>query len=268
MSRKRELAKNTAILTVGRICSQLVSFFLLPLYTAILSKEDYGTFDLFITYGTLLLPIVNLQLDQGLFRFMLDYRGDDNELRKIFSSVSCFNVFQCFVFGLVILIVQSFIRIKHLKFPVTIILLAGKNEKVYNYFEKKKDKVPSNITLVPLKFTPLAYEYYGASDVFITKSGPNAVLDSLFMGTPVIVDYYAHNIEKASAKLFVDTLKCGVTCYFIRHLPKTVTYLYEHPSYLEALRANINKNVNKNQNGSEQIADIIISELKERNLLK
>lgn len=116
MSRKRELAKNTAILTVGRICSQLVSFFLLPLYTAILSKEDYGTFDLFITYGTLLLPIVNLQLDQGLFRFMLDYRGDDNELRKIFSSVSCFNVFQCFVFGLVILIVQSFIRIKHLKF--------------------------------------------------------------------------------------------------------------------------------------------------------
>ena len=88
------------------------------------------------------------------------------------------------------------------------------------------------------------------------------------MGTPVIVDYYAHNIEKASAKLFADTLKCGVTCYFIRHLPKTVTYLYEHPSYLEALRANINKNVNKNQNGSEQIADIIISELKERNLLK
>lgn len=158
--------------------------------------------------------------------------------------------------------------IKHLKFPVTIILLAGKNEKVFNYFEKKKDKVPSNITLVPLKFTPLAYEYYGASDVFITKSGPNAVLDSLFMGTPVIVDYYAHNIEKASAKLFADTLKCGVTCYFIRHLPKTVTYLYEHPSYLEALRANIKKNVNKNQNGSEQIADIIISELKERNLLK
>lgn len=46
MSRKTELAKNTAILTVGKLCTQCISFFLLPLYTAILSTEEYGTFDL------------------------------------------------------------------------------------------------------------------------------------------------------------------------------------------------------------------------------
>ena len=88
------------------------------------------------------------------------------------------------------------------------------------------------------------------------------------MGTPVIVDYYAHNIEKATAKLFVDNLKCGVTCYNIRHINKVVEYLYEHPEFLEELRKNIKKNVNKNDNGSEQIADIIIRELKERNLIQ
>ena len=76
MSRKTELAKNTAILTVGRLCTQCISFFLLPLYTAILSTEEYGTFDLLVTYSTLLLPLVNWQLDQGLFRFMLDYSKD------------------------------------------------------------------------------------------------------------------------------------------------------------------------------------------------
>ena len=76
MSRKTELAKNTAILTVGKLCTQCISFFLLPLYTAILSTEEYGTFDLLVTYSTLLLPLVNWQLDQGLFRFMLDYRGN------------------------------------------------------------------------------------------------------------------------------------------------------------------------------------------------
>lgn len=31
MSRKTELAKNTAILTVGKLCTQCISFFLLPL---------------------------------------------------------------------------------------------------------------------------------------------------------------------------------------------------------------------------------------------
>ena len=50
MSRRTELAKNTAILTVGKICTQCISFFLLPLYTAILSTEEYGTFDL-LHYG-------------------------------------------------------------------------------------------------------------------------------------------------------------------------------------------------------------------------
>ena len=50
MSRKTELAKNTAILTVGKLCTQCISFFLLPLYTAILSTEEYGTFDL-LHYG-------------------------------------------------------------------------------------------------------------------------------------------------------------------------------------------------------------------------
>ncbi len=87
MSRQKELAKNAAILTFGRICTQCVNFFLLPLYTAILDTSDYGIFDLMITYGSLLLPIVGCQLDQGLFRFLIEYRNNEEEQMKLFSSV-------------------------------------------------------------------------------------------------------------------------------------------------------------------------------------
>lgn len=45
---------------------------MLPFYTAVLDTKDYGTFDLLVTYATLLLPLVNWQFDQGLFRFMLE----------------------------------------------------------------------------------------------------------------------------------------------------------------------------------------------------
>ena len=55
MSRQTELAKNTAVLTLGKICTQCISFFLLPLYTEILDTSDYGIYDLCITYGALLL---------------------------------------------------------------------------------------------------------------------------------------------------------------------------------------------------------------------
>ena len=50
MSRSKELVKNTAILTIGKMCTQFVSFLLLPLYTALLSTEEYGIVDLFTTY--------------------------------------------------------------------------------------------------------------------------------------------------------------------------------------------------------------------------
>ena len=107
MSRKTELAKNTAILTVGKLCTQCISFFLLPLYTAILSTEEYGTFDLLVTYSTLLLPLVNWQLDQGLFRFMLDHRGNKEEQGKLFSTLLLSSTVQSIVY--IILFICSFI---------------------------------------------------------------------------------------------------------------------------------------------------------------
>lgn len=42
MNRKKELAMNTVILAVGKICTQLINFFLLPLYTSLLTTDDCG----------------------------------------------------------------------------------------------------------------------------------------------------------------------------------------------------------------------------------
>lgn len=50
MSKEKELVRNTAIITIGKICTQFLSFFLLPLYTSILTTSEYGTTDLLSTY--------------------------------------------------------------------------------------------------------------------------------------------------------------------------------------------------------------------------
>lgn len=116
MSRKTELAKNTAILTVGKLCTQCISFFLLPLYTAILSTEEYGTFDLLVTYSTLLLPLVNWQLDQGLFRFMLDYRGNKEEQGKLFSTLLLSSTIQSIIYIILFVCVEPFLKIQNAYF--------------------------------------------------------------------------------------------------------------------------------------------------------
>lgn len=110
MSRQTELAKNTIILTVGKICTQFVSFFLLPLYTALLTPEEYGVVDLFSTYVTLLVPLFNWQFESGLFRFMLDCREDPKKQRQLFSTVFLVNIGQTLLYLLAYLIFQRWMN--------------------------------------------------------------------------------------------------------------------------------------------------------------
>ncbi|MDO4317091.1 MAG: lipopolysaccharide biosynthesis protein [Lachnospiraceae bacterium] len=123
MSRKKELAKNTAILTFGKVCTQFVSFLLLPLYTALLETSEYGVFDLMITYGTLLLPLVNLQLDQGLFRFMLNFRGDVDKTRTLFSTVFVGSSVQCGIYVILLTLVNQWMHLTYAVFLILYVVL-------------------------------------------------------------------------------------------------------------------------------------------------
>lgn len=123
MSRKTELAKNTAILTIGRLSTQCISFFLLPLYTAVLSTEDYGTYDLLVTYATLLLPLVNWQLDQGLFRYMLDYRERKEKQSALFSTLFASSLAQTILYAVLYAIVAPLLHIKNAYFLFLYVVL-------------------------------------------------------------------------------------------------------------------------------------------------
>lgn len=109
MNRNKELARNTIILTVGKICTQFISFLLLPLYTALLVPEEFGIVDLFNTYIALLVPIFNWQFENGLFRFMLDCREDTKQIKKVFSTVIATNILQSLIYLIFFVVAQFFI---------------------------------------------------------------------------------------------------------------------------------------------------------------
>lgn len=103
MSKKMELLKNTVILLIGKASSQIVSFLLLPLYTYVLSTSDYGTVDLFITYIGLLVPLITLQLESAVFRFLIDERENSEGKKRIISNVSITTIILLMI-GLIIYI--------------------------------------------------------------------------------------------------------------------------------------------------------------------
>lgn len=86
MSRNTTLIKNTVIILFGKICTQLISYLLLPVYTTVLSTEEYGTVDLLITYVTLIAPVVTIQMEAAVFRFLIDARNDPNAISRILTN--------------------------------------------------------------------------------------------------------------------------------------------------------------------------------------
>lgn len=86
MARGRELIKNTGILLISKISTQIVSFLLLPLYTALLTTAEYGEIDIYTSLTMLVIPFLTMQLEMGLFRFFITEKKTEQRCRIITTS--------------------------------------------------------------------------------------------------------------------------------------------------------------------------------------
>ena len=79
MKQEKELIKNTFIIAIGKFSTQIVSFLLVSLYTAKLTTEQYGNYDLIITIITFITPFITLTLEESMFRFLIDAKNKKEE---------------------------------------------------------------------------------------------------------------------------------------------------------------------------------------------
>ena len=83
MNGYKYLFKNIGLLTISQFGTKILVFFLVPLYTNILSTAEYGTYDLFNTTINLLVPIVTLNISDAVLLFALDKSKDHSEVLSI-----------------------------------------------------------------------------------------------------------------------------------------------------------------------------------------
>lgn len=77
------LAKNVGVLALSQFGTKLLSFFLLPLYTSVLTTEEYGNYDLFYTTISLLVPFLTLNIVDASLRFAMDMDYDNKDVFTI-----------------------------------------------------------------------------------------------------------------------------------------------------------------------------------------
>lgn len=91
--RSKYLLKNTFIFFLGNLGSKLINFFLIPLYTNILSTTEYGTIDLVSTIAVVVVPILTLNIYESVMRFSLDETVNSEQVTQIGTYVFVSTIF-------------------------------------------------------------------------------------------------------------------------------------------------------------------------------
>lgn len=101
------LAKNTLFFTISSFGSKFLGFFLVPLYTNVLTTEDYGTVDLLTTLTTLLVYILTLDIADAVLRFAIERKEKQEEILNygfkislIGSLILAITLFICYALNL------------------------------------------------------------------------------------------------------------------------------------------------------------------------
>ena len=124
MNESKQKKKNTGIIAVGNLGTKLISFFLLPLYTAILSTSEYGIVDYVISIATFCTPFVTMLMDEAIFRFLIDCKNESE--KKVVISSSLFIVFLGMLsFSIIGIAVMKVIDYDYTYYAVAYILLSS-----------------------------------------------------------------------------------------------------------------------------------------------
>lgn len=128
MGRYKTLLSNTLIFTVSEFASKLLVFFMLPVYTRVMTTGDFGASDLINSTVGLLMPVLTMRIADGALRFAMSRDADKPQvfsfgLKVIFSG-----------FGLLILFLPVWMKIGVIKDYLLLFYLTYITSSLYNYF--------------------------------------------------------------------------------------------------------------------------------------
>ncbi len=106
MNKLKYLFKNIGFLAISQLGIKLLNFFLVPLYTSVLTTEEYGTYDLFNTTIALLIPFLTLNIKESTIRFSL---SREYNTKQVFSISADYGI-KSVIYAAVLLLVNSIFK--------------------------------------------------------------------------------------------------------------------------------------------------------------
>lgn len=138
--KNKSLLKNIGIFTIGSFGSNILSFLMVPLYTAVLNTADYGTVDLVTSTAALLTPILLLSIQDATLRFGMDPEYKKEDVLSTSINIT-FKGTAVLLVGLVFLCILNLVNISkmYLVFLFVFFVLGALNN-ILNLYLKAKNK--------------------------------------------------------------------------------------------------------------------------------
>ena len=169
--------KNTILLAIGNILTKGLLFVMIPFFSRWLSTEDYGFFDLFCTYVSLLIPIITLATGEAMFRYSIQ-KDTNKEARKSYITNCLFIVCLNCLTVVAILLGAKFLFNWKLAIPF-IFLLVGE---VFNNFFQSYLRALKKLNI---------YSFFSAFTVIIISIFTTIFIRKMNMGLEGIIYGYA-----------------------------------------------------------------------------
>lgn len=107
MNQKKQLMKNTIIIAIGKLSTQIISYLLLPLYTSQLDPSEYGNYDFICTLSVFLCPIITLLMEESMFRYLID-ADSKVQRKKIITQTIIYTFFGTVLFTIIAALIMGF----------------------------------------------------------------------------------------------------------------------------------------------------------------
>ncbi|MGH2063291.1 lipopolysaccharide biosynthesis protein [Aerococcus urinaeequi] len=133
MSKYKRLVNNSIVFTIGSFGSKLINFFMVPLYTNVLSTSEYGIVDLIISTTSLLVPFFTLALGHAALRLTIDAKNEKEKL-EIFNVISIHGIIATVLILIFSPMILNFLNFENLgKYFILLLILNTFNDLYSQY---------------------------------------------------------------------------------------------------------------------------------------
>jgi O-antigen/teichoic acid export membrane protein len=216
------------IFTISSFASKLLGFLMLPLYTRVLSREEFGTADLIIFSIGLILPLLTISISESIIRFAID----ENENKKhVFSIGLKTIIIGCFILLFMIPLASKIPVIKDYTVWFYLIYISQSLNSYFNSFTRGLNKIKL-IGIVGVIQT-LTVVFSNIMFLVVFELGVDGFLFSIVLGNVValLVLFFGANLKHYLVFIKTDKqLTKEIVKYSIPLVPARTSWWFNNSS--------------------------------------